>query len=82
MGLVKVVDDPLGEAIKLANEIVQGPFKAYSYGKRLINEALFRDLDQFLITEAKLQGELGNTHDFVEGVSAFLEKRRPKFVGY
>ena len=82
MGLVKVVDDPLGEAIRLANEVVQGPFKAYSYGKRLINEALFKDLDQFLAVEAKLQGELGNTHDFVEGVSAFLEKRRPKFVGY
>ncbi|WP_252900646.1 enoyl-CoA hydratase-related protein [Vulcanisaeta sp. JCM 14467] len=82
MGLVKVVDDPLGEAIKLANEVVQGPFKAYSYGKRLINEALFKDLDQFLATEAKLQGELGNTQDFVEGVSAFLEKRRPRFVGY
>ncbi|MGC8542846.1 MAG: enoyl-CoA hydratase-related protein [Vulcanisaeta sp.] len=82
MGLVRVVDDPLGEAVKLANEIVQGPFKAYSYGKRLINEVLFKDLDQFLTIEARLQGELGNTHDFVEGVSAFLEKRRPKFAGY
>ncbi|BDR92470.1 enoyl-CoA hydratase-related protein [Vulcanisaeta souniana] len=81
MGLVKVVDDPLGEALKFANEIVQGPFRAYSYGKRLINEALFKDLDQFLAVEARLQGELGNTHDFVEGVSAFLEKRRPRFTG-
>lgn len=81
MGLVKVVDDPLGEALRFANELVQGPFRAYSYGKRLINEALFKDLDQFLAVEARLQGELGNTHDFVEGVSAFLERRRPRFTG-
>ncbi|ADY01583.1 enoyl-CoA hydratase/isomerase [Vulcanisaeta moutnovskia 768-28] len=82
MGLIKVVDDPLGEAIKFANEIAQGPFRAYVHSKKLINEALFKDLEQFLVTEARLQGELGNTHDFIEGVSAFLEKRRPRFVGY
>ncbi|MDB9838576.1 2-(1,2-epoxy-1,2-dihydrophenyl)acetyl-CoA isomerase, partial [bacterium] len=31
--------------------------------------------------EAKLQGKCGVTHDFVEGVTAFLEKRPAAFKG-
>ncbi len=81
MGLLVTVENPLDEALKLANELVQGPFMAYSYAKRLVNEVLYGDLDQFLNMEAELQSQLGRTRDFVEGVTAFLEKRRPRFMG-
>jgi 2-(1,2-epoxy-1,2-dihydrophenyl)acetyl-CoA isomerase len=31
--------------------------------------------------EAKIQGKVGRSRDFLEGVSAFLEKRPAKFEG-
>ena len=37
--------------------------------------------DQQLALEEELQGIAGNTHDYREGVRAFLEKRKPEFRG-
>jgi len=38
-------------------------------------------LEEQLAVEGKLQTEAGATHDFKEGCTAFLEKRRPNFIG-
>lgn len=81
MGLFQVVEDPLAEALRAAEKIANGQFKSYSASKRLINRVMYYDLEDFLDYEAAMQGALGKTYDFSEGVKAFLEKRQPQFKG-
>ena len=77
----EIVEDPLSEAIKKAEEIANGPYKSYSASKRLINRVIYSDLEEFLDYESAMQGALGKTYDFKEGIKAFLEKRKPQFRG-
>ncbi|TCP63277.1 2-(1,2-epoxy-1,2-dihydrophenyl)acetyl-CoA isomerase [Rhodovulum bhavnagarense] len=61
--------------------LAQGPTVAYQQLKRAIRASFANDLESQLSLEAELQGLCGATHDFKEGVVAFLEKRRPRFEG-
>ncbi|MEL6972654.1 MAG: enoyl-CoA hydratase-related protein, partial [Bacteroidota bacterium] len=49
--------------------------------KRALNHAMTNDLDRQLAIEEQLQSSAGLTHDYKEGVQAFLEKRTPLFRG-
>ncbi|AWR99048.1 enoyl-CoA hydratase-related protein [Metallosphaera hakonensis] len=80
-GVVRLSDDPLTEALKLAEQISAGAYRSYVASKKLINRALFHDLDEYLEYESAMQGYLGSTQDFKEGIKAFLEKRKPEFRG-
>jgi 2-(1,2-epoxy-1,2-dihydrophenyl)acetyl-CoA isomerase len=42
---------------------------------------MYADLDGQLEAEADLQREMGRSKDFIEGVMAFAEKRKPAFEG-
>lgn len=64
-------------ALKLANM----PTKALGLIKKSLNQSLNNNLESQLALESKYQIEAAGTDDYVEGVSAFIEKRKPNFKG-
>jgi 2-(1,2-epoxy-1,2-dihydrophenyl)acetyl-CoA isomerase len=83
-GLIwQVCDDDklLAEAGHLATRLATQPTKAFSLIKQAINASSSHGLEDHLALEAKLQAEAAATHDYNEGVTAFLERRKPDFTG-
>ena len=66
---------------KLAQQLAKMPTKALGLTKKAIDAGFNQDLSAQLALEEKLQTQAGQTHDFKEGVQAFLEKRSPEFKG-
>lgn len=64
-----------------AAHLAKGPTAAYGAVKEALRDSFNNDLDGQLALEAKLQGKMGHTRDFREGVMAFLEKRPAAFEG-
>ena len=69
------------ESLKIAITLSQMPTKGLAYTKQALNESLKNSFEQQLQIEDKLQFAAAHTHDYNEGVSAFLEKRLPVFKG-
>ena len=77
-----VEDDQLAErASALALRLAKGPTLALRLTKQALRASAANDLDAQLALEAKLQGEAGGSRDFLEGVTAFLDKREARFEG-
>lgn len=84
MGLVNAVVPEhalAGAAQELAARLAQGPTAAYAAIKQSLHYAANATLPQALAREGELQNALGATADHREGVTAFVAKRRPTFVG-
>jgi 2-(1,2-epoxy-1,2-dihydrophenyl)acetyl-CoA isomerase len=84
LGIVNkaVPDDELdAEVMKLASRLASGPTLAYVRARKLIRRSL--GVDPFTQMEAEAEGIMtaAETNDFYEGISAFIEKRRPTFTG-
>jgi 2-(1,2-epoxy-1,2-dihydrophenyl)acetyl-CoA isomerase len=83
-GLVnRVFADELldAESAALTARLAAGPTRSYAATKRLLNNQLYSNLAEQLELEAKLQQEMAESDDFLEGVSAFLAKRPADFSG-
>jgi 2-(1,2-epoxy-1,2-dihydrophenyl)acetyl-CoA isomerase len=76
-----VQDDPLAAALALADKLATMPTKALVATRALLRDASTRSFGQHLDTERDTQSALGRTHDYIEGVTAFLQKRAPQFKG-
>jgi 2-(1,2-epoxy-1,2-dihydrophenyl)acetyl-CoA isomerase len=73
--------DLITATTELAARLAAGPTKAYAAIKRAFNAGERPSLVEQLELEGRLVHELATTHDFGEGVSAFLERRPAKFTG-
>ena len=81
--IYKVAEDVSlqNDAMAIAKTLADMPTKAMGLTKRLLNESLENTLDKQLSYEADIQVQATLTHDYKEGVNAFLEKRKPVFKG-
>lgn len=83
MNLVdQVSDEPiLDHARKLAKHLLVQPLTSMVKTKLMYHNEKRQNLQHYLSEEKKTQWELRQTQDHKEGVSAFLEKRKPIFIG-
>ncbi len=69
------------EAGRIAARLANGPTVAYGEAKRLMNASLDRGMETQMEDELIAFGRCAVTDDLREGVTAFVEKRKPAFRG-
>jgi 2-(1,2-epoxy-1,2-dihydrophenyl)acetyl-CoA isomerase len=77
----EVADDCVAAAMEMAQRLAAMPTKALVATRHLLRDGANRTLDQQLDVERDTQSAMGRTHDYIEGVLAFREKRAPQFKG-
>jgi 2-(1,2-epoxy-1,2-dihydrophenyl)acetyl-CoA isomerase len=74
-------DTLAGEARAMATRLAALAPGALAATKHALDLAWSLDLDRAMANEARLQGLAGASADHAEGMTAFLEKRPPRFTG-
>jgi len=81
-GLINAVhDDVVAAALELATSLAAGPPLALAAAKRLVQEGGALPFAASIDLEREVVSALFDTADRVEGLTAFREKRQPKFEG-
>ncbi|HYD77888.1 enoyl-CoA hydratase-related protein [Ramlibacter sp.] len=73
--------DCVDAAMALAQRLATLPTTALVATRRAMRAAATHELDKQLDLERDTQSALGRTHDYIEGVTAFLQKRPAQFKG-
>jgi len=84
MGMINSVaadGELMSQVMAMAEKLANAPTGAVGQIKKLLEASAVNDYGSQLDWERKAQIEAGKTKDFTEGVTAFLEKRPPRFVG-
>jgi 2-(1,2-epoxy-1,2-dihydrophenyl)acetyl-CoA isomerase len=76
-----VAEDAVAAAMTLAQKLATMPTQAMISTRKALRASAHNTLDQQLDLERDTQSALGRTHDYMEGVQAFLEKRPAVFTG-
>ena len=81
LGLAKITeaDNLLAEALSLGADLATGPTSAYVANRKILLAASSSNLATALEAERVTQGELGRTDLHLEGMRAFMGKRKPDF---
>lgn len=74
-------DDFAAEIEHLAQHLAAAPTRGLAETKRLVYASADNTLDAQLDLERDAMGALGRSHDYREGVAAFMDKRQPQFRG-
>lgn len=83
IGLVSRVVPPdalLSEALRLAERVAANPPQVLRWTRQLLQQARTSTLDEALHAAGRFQGLAHHTADHVEAVTAFFEKRAPRFT--
>jgi len=77
-----VADEVLmAEAMAMAEHFAAAPTKGLAFTKRAFQASYANTLPEQLKLEGDMMRELGQSHDYREGVAAFIAKRVPAFKG-
>jgi enoyl-CoA hydratase len=71
----------LDEALEMAETLARMAPISMQYARALLNEAWLADTAAAMDREAEALTECMGTHDWLEGIRAFEEKREPRFRG-
>ena len=83
MGLVSHVTqgNPVDKAFEIADGIAQNAPLSIVWSKKAIDDGFELSLEQGVLLEQNCYEQIATTKDRLEGLAAFSEKRKPKYLG-